>query len=186
MPFQATSQVAEPLWTSREELERLYGKTAIGRWADVENTRSEAEITNKIQWAIELATVDAKSLLSGSPAGTVVNPPLNVRNATTKLAGVHLYSARGVFDNTDDKEGRNRLTQHKRDAETFFRRVHAGQIQLLADVTSAPTCVPVVVQTSMEHFGERLTPQEIMEQNDADEKSGAGSQWPRDTTGSVF
>lgn len=171
MPIQASAAVQDPQWTSREELERVFGKTSVARWADVDNTGNKEEVEERIEYAVEWATVDAKSRLAGSPAGTIVDPPINLRHAVTQLAGVQLYTSRGVKDNGDDREGRHRLLQHKRDAEAFFRRINAGTIRLqgTTPVTTYPVAVaPQIFDPASQSF---LTPEETMESNDYGEKT---------------
>lgn len=172
--FQATSKVNEASWTSREEIETVFGTTQVERWADIENTNDAAKVQKKIDWAVDLATVEAKSRLSGSPAGEVINAPENLRYATTQIAAVLLYESRGIRDVDNEREGRHRLTQHRRQADTFFRRVHAGIIVL--DTGSTVTTFASAIPPLNYHpsTGRRLTPEETMEANDDEEKNNIG------------
>ena len=170
MPISAAASVQDPHWTSFNELYRVFGKSSVDRWADVENTANRENIRERIIYAMEWATVEAKSRLTGSPAGTIIDPPVNLRYAVTQLAGVQLYTARGVKDNGDDREGRHRLLQHKRDVDKFFQRVHAGQLRLQ---NCTPTVTyPVAVAPETYHVPSRsyLTPEQTQDRNDLSEK----------------
>lgn len=169
MPIAASSQVSEPLWTSADDLFMVYGETSVRKWADLDNNGNREYQDRRIQWAIRLATVDAKARLYGSPAGDIADPPMNLQHAVAQLAGYRLYNSRGVRDSGDDKEGRHRLSQNKREADSFFRMVHAGQIVLSG--TTGTITYPVIIAPTVQHpNGKMLTPEEMMNQNDADEK----------------
>jgi len=171
MPITAQTQVQDAYWTSAEELFKVFGRSSVQRWADMENSGNKEEIADRVQYAVEWATVEAKSRLSGAPCGAIVDPPTNLRYAVTQLAAVQLYSGRGIQDNGDDREGRHRLLQHKRDADKFFMRVHAGQIRLQG--TTPVTMVPTAIAPTTLHVPSRqyLTPEETMNANDTAEKT---------------
>lgn len=133
--------VADLNWSSKEELERMFGVSNVQQWADLENNEVVAEINSQVQWAVQQATEDAKLRLKTSPfdvAGlTCVPSPLRV--ATTRLAGVMLYESRGIKDIDEDGQGRHRLVRHERLADKFFRQVIAGQLVLDAGTVMHPT-----------------------------------------------
>ena len=116
-------------WTSRDELEMLFGLSAIEQWADVENTRDPLQIDRKVNWSVRVATSDAKSRLSGSAADDIANPGDMLRAMTTAIAAVWLYTARGVKDTSSD-EGRFRLAWARKKADDWFDQVVAGKIIL--------------------------------------------------------
>lgn len=127
-------------WTSRTDLELMFGRENVRVWADMENSEDpESDIARKIQWAIREATADAQSRLAGGPVIperlTDVRGPLRV--AVTRLAGILLYECRGLVD-TSSEDGVHRLKRHEKLADEFFWRVNAGQITLADHVRTHP------------------------------------------------
>lgn len=138
-------RVPPTFWTSRNELNKMFGKSNIDQWADIENEQDPDDIAEKIDWAVVAGTDEAKSRLRGHAPGVIAIAPESLRTATTRLAGVMLYEARGVKDTGDDEDGKHRLKYHQDRAEMFFRRVIAGQIRLTdqdTEVTRYPRFVP--------------------------------------------
>lgn len=133
-------------WTSRSEIEKLFGVTNVSKWADLDNTQDADAIAAQIQWVVDHATDEARVELTDSlynvQSGAV--PPLSLRLATTRLAGVMLYESRGVVD-TEDEEGRHRLRYHDKKAKEFFSRVKAGIIRI---GPAADRMVPAAVKDS--------------------------------------
>lgn len=137
-------RVGTEQWTSRLELERMFGATSVAKWADLENLAVAADIIERIDWACREATEDARLRLKGSPAGLLRNAPRPLRIMTTRLAGVLLYESRGIVDTSSEK-GEHRLSRHEKMADEFFRRVQAGQLRL-ADESDETGHVPVFVE----------------------------------------
>lgn len=133
-------------WTSRTELYNMFGQTNVRHWADLENDSADADIDERINWAVDEATEDARARLTDSPVDlpNIGNAPRVLRIAVTRLAGVLLYESRGVKD-TASEDGTHRLTYHKKEADKFFRRVQAGVLRIDTGSTSYP-----VVQTNDE------------------------------------
>lgn len=137
-----TRDAASLDWTSQREMEMMFGASNVSKWADLDNDEDVTKIAQRIVWAAREATEDARSRLRGSPASLITCAPRALRLAVTKLAGVLLYEARGIVDSSDE-EGRHRLSSHRKQADLFFRRVIAGQIDVSpGDVTSYPRVVP--------------------------------------------
>lgn len=172
MPIVSAGVTCPSMWTSRQELELLFGATPISQWADVENTNNPQYIQAKIDWAVRVATSDAKSRLNGSIADGITNPGDMLRAMTTALAAVWLYTARGVKDTSSD-EGRFRLSWARKKADDWFNDVVAGKIELLE--ATPPTQYPVVIaplSPYLSPFGPRLTPEQQLAQNQQHELQG--------------
>lgn len=144
MPITASGPVSGGYWSSRSELETLFGATNISMWADLENTGNAPLIQTAINSALAVATDEAQSLLRGGACGEITSPSPALRKAVTQLAGVHLYEARGVKDASEDKSGYHKLTAHSRAAREFLLRVSAGQIRL-SNQTVNLTNTPAVI-----------------------------------------
>jgi hypothetical protein len=141
-------RVAVDYWTSRIELERMFGATSVSKWADLENLQVSSDIVERIDWACREATDDARLRLRGSSAHWTRNAPRQLRLAVTRLAGVLLYESRGIIDTSSEK-GEHRLSRHEKIADLFFRRVQAGQLRL-ADESDETVHVPVFVEDTDE------------------------------------
>ena len=129
-------------WTSRTELERLFGRANIRTWADMENDDVDADVLERIRWAVEEATADAQDRVSAYVNIETLCPTKPLRMATTRLAGVLLYESRGIKDATEDGSGKNRLLIHRKAADLFFQQVAAGQRKLTgSQATSFPAAI---------------------------------------------
>ena len=171
----AKKTTADVLWTTRLELETMFGRTNVMQWADVENSRNEETIRQAICAACEDATDDAKSRLSGGACGTVVVPNRTLRRMTTRLAAGLLYEARGVHD-TSDENGRFKLKWSLDRADKWFKQVLAGQIIL--EGVDAPVAVPFVSPHLMRHnglFGPLLNQEQTQTYNEREEIAGVPS-----------
>lgn len=173
MPFTLQPKtLTDDFWTSRSELERMFGVSNVRRWADTENTADESLIAANVREAIDDATDEAMSLLSRAPCGQVVVASRTLRRNVTRLAAAILYEARGVMD-TADEEGRHRMKYSRDQAYKWFRMVRAGQIDIPGCI--APTNIPYVVPHRVRHgglAGPRLTPEEVQYANEREEVTG--------------
>lgn len=133
-------------WTSRGEIENMFGLTNVTQWADLENQGVTADIADRIQWAVEEATEEARMRLRGSSVDleALQCAPRPLRLATTRVAGLLLYESRGIKDVDEEGHGMHRLSWHSKRADKFFQQVRAGT--LLLDDGSVSH--PVVVETT--------------------------------------
>lgn len=173
MPVSLTPVTPDPVWTSREELNSMFGETNVDQWGDLENTGNASLIANTINEACEDATDDARSRLRNSAAGTIVVAPRILRRNVTRLAGMLLYESRGVSDAPDSGEGKHRLAYSNKRADAFFRAVQAGQIQLTGAVP--PTSYPFAVPHLTKRDGTWRTPEQAQLANEASERSNLGT-----------
>jgi len=136
---------AEPSlqWTSRREMELLFGPENIRQWADLNNENDAEHISDRIDWSAENATAEARELLVDSPVDldNLTEAPLTLRMNVSRMAGVLLYESRGVKD-TDSDEGKHKLRYHKDEAAKYFQKVRAGSIRIGRSATSVPGVIP--------------------------------------------
>jgi hypothetical protein len=136
-------------WTSREELEDLFGATNVEKWANIENTASaDSLVQRRVESACVWATADAIDRLRGRRAGSITIAPRALRLAVTRMAGCQLYEARGIKDTVDDAEGRHRLKYHRDLALQWYRALLAGQIRLEGLADDDITVIPKVVKSA--------------------------------------
>ena len=128
-------------WTSRSELDNLFGRSNITTWADLENEEDATQIRQRVRWAVDEATAEARERLS-----TLVNmesltvAPRSLRLTVTRLAGVLLYESRGIKDSAEE-DGKNRLQVHKTAVDRYFREIAAGRRILTLDTSSVPAVI---------------------------------------------
>lgn len=85
-------------YCTRSDIEIMFGAMNVSRWADLDNSGSDADINARITRAIDVATQEVDSILAGSPIRVPIPsgrvPPL-IRDVTAAIAGVILYESRG-------------------------------------------------------------------------------------------
>lgn len=130
-------------WTSRTEMELLFGPENIRQWADLNNENDAEHIADRIDWAAENATAEARELLNDSPVDldNLTEAPLTLRMNVSRMGGVLLYESRGVKD-TDSEEGNHKLLYHKKEAAKYFQKVRAGSIRIGRSATMVPGVIP--------------------------------------------
>lgn len=125
------------VYTTRAELERLFGEGNIAIWATLDGVTSRDLITARITQAITDAQEETDAYLRG---GVVTVPfttvPTLVAKACARLAGVDLYESRGLEDESVGKSGEHRFEIHRRRALEFLGKVKSGAIRLAADPDS--------------------------------------------------
>lgn len=126
------------VYADRARMELVFGRDNVKKWADANNNLQEAEITARIDWALQAATDDIDSrLLLGYQTIPFATIPNLIIDLTAKLAGAMLYVApRGMVD-VDDS-----VFALREEIEETIRRIQAGQIKFdLTTVAAAPMVV---------------------------------------------
>lgn len=167
-------------WTSRWELNRRYGKSAVDVWADPDNEQVTTDVSKNIWAAVAEATDEFRNRLRGGAQGpitpTIAAQSFQLRLNCTKLAAYYLYTARGVKD-TSSEAGVSRLTTARSEADTFIKRCRAGQIRLVdgdTGVTMYPMAFPERKPLTSP-YGRGLTPEETLRANERSELQGIPS-----------
>lgn len=135
-------------YATREELELLFGKSNVEKWADLENEEDAGHITTRIDRAIKHADNRVDSMLRRSRFRVPLSPvPDVIVDIATRLAGVWLYESRGVQDwNEETGRPAHKLQWHKQEAERVLRAIQAGQIDLESGRFGVRTSSPTVVK----------------------------------------
>jgi phage gp36-like protein len=113
-----------------EDINKIFGRTNVERWADLENDQDPADITARIDDALELADEYFKDRLLGGPY--VIEEPLPklfVYNHA-KLAGLFLYESRGF----EDADPTNNMSHARKEVDKYIdnllnRRVRLGSVE---------------------------------------------------------
>ena len=138
-------------YARRSDIEKIFGKANVRAWADLDNAGDEDDITDRIDWALDLAkerfdnrlrngpyeipftstNSSSSSSVSSTDGGSI---PLEVVDANARYAGVLLYDGRRLVDQEDNQY---EMGPHEKKVNQFIRSVLAGQVHF--DLT------PVVV-----------------------------------------
>ena len=117
------------------DLYLAFGQANVRKWADVNNNGVNAEVTDRIAWAIENATDYLDSKLRKSRyqfplADDSTIPPILKRMAAY-YAGVLLYESRGITDVGPDGKTLHALTAQKNSVDEFIRDIHGRRTELV-------------------------------------------------------
>lgn len=117
----------------RSDVENIFGVTNVAMWADLEGTADAGVIATRIEWALAHAETKVNDGLTGSVyvvpfTGEV---PLQITEATARLAGCLLYGSRGVSD-FDEESGKpiNLVSSHQRMVDALLKGLKSGRIRL--------------------------------------------------------
>jgi hypothetical protein len=138
--------LAGAAYAQRQDIEAIYGPTNTSSWADAENNGDEPYITNRIAWALRLATSKIDGRLLGGPYSLpFAQPyPAELVDATARLAGVLLYETRGITDQETDKdEPTHHLAPHRKMVVEWLRSVLGGKVRFpgLSRATDYPKAI---------------------------------------------
>lgn len=119
-------------YATRTDVEAIYGANNVERWADIDNDGDEDHIEARITWALGVAEDKLNNRLKSSgkydiPFDEPVDSELT--EMTARFAGVLLYESRGLTD-TENDDGRNVLTGHRKQVDQFVKDVNSGKVRL--------------------------------------------------------
>lgn len=117
-------------YAARTDIELIFGKANVKRWADVDNVGSEATIELRVDWALELATEQIENRIRFAAYELPIEElPLELVDCCARLAGVLLYESRG-FEDSEDSDGTHKLIGHRKQAMRFIGSVSSGRVVL--------------------------------------------------------
>jgi phage gp36-like protein len=121
-------------YATRADVEQVYGADNVRKWADLDNRGSTADVDARVLWALNLATARMNAhLLGGVYTVPFVTPyDLLVIDANARLAGLLLYQARGITDETVSDVLRRSRDEYFR----VVRSIRSGRLTL-AGLTAA-------------------------------------------------
>lgn len=129
-------------YSTRADIEDIYGPDNVFKWADLDNNEDAAHVEQRIEKAITRANDELHNRLRGGPYLIPFADP--VPSAIVYLealyAGIWLYASRSVGDNDDADQLKGRKVEF---LETI-RDIHAGRYRL--SVEEIPQRYPGVVK----------------------------------------
>ena len=122
-------------YSNRQDLDRVYGKNNIDRWADLDNDGNEYKIANQVDWANEQAKIYLDGRLtdgaydSSIPFGTVTanNVPPLIRLLSKTLAGLYLFDHRRVIDSSENTDS---VSQQRKNFDSWISQLTSGILKL--------------------------------------------------------
>jgi len=138
-----TIVATDAVYTTRADLERVFGKRNVALWADLNGTEEDLEIDQVIYKAILDASRDIDSFLSaGSWTLPFVEPiPPKIAEIACLKAGTTLYTSRGMYVESFD---RLTATQAKI-AYSWLEDIRRGKILLNKERRVSNSSAPIVV-----------------------------------------
>ena len=136
-------------YSTRSDVESIYGKRNVEQWADLDNTADEAVIASRIEEAIldadDLIDSELRPALFALP---VVDPagqtPRLIRRLSAMQAGIVLYEARGSQDVSEETgQPIHRYVARARYVLQSLAKLITGELDIEAVRTAGPA--PVIV-----------------------------------------
>lgn len=127
--IQDGNYINAPHYSGRGDVEILFGKANVEKWADVDNENSTAFIANRIAWANHQAWAYINARLEGGIYSVPFEPPFPpiIVEMSARHAGVLLYDSRGL----EDTETTDHLyTNHRDRVAEMLTQILAGQLKL--------------------------------------------------------
>lgn len=120
-----------PAYAVRADLDLIFGRDNVSKWADLNNNEDADEIAQRVCWALAEAKDYFDDRLRGGPYSIPFEEtyPDQIVSMSARWAGVLLYDSRGVQD-SEDENPRHKLSYHRDAVKKFLREVHAGRIRL--------------------------------------------------------
>jgi phage gp36-like protein len=136
---------SRPMYAESKDIELIFGRSNVRKWADVENTESAYEIDQRICWALSEARAYIDDRLRGGRYTIpFTDPPTRIVSMSARYAGVLLYDSRGITDMSEDGKPKHQLSAHRDMVEKFLDQILSGKIRL--DTDSDAITYPQVVK----------------------------------------
>jgi hypothetical protein len=118
-------------YAERADVEIVYGRTNVEKWASLDNDQDEEQIGDRITWACCLATERLNNDLRNGPYEIpFLEPCREVVDLTARLAGTILYDSRGITDTNTDGNPMDNLAVHRRFVKNRVVEICQGRVRL--------------------------------------------------------
>lgn len=129
-------------YCDRDDIEAIYGRANVAKWADLDNTGNATLIASRISYACDVASEQLDSMLIGGPYGLPFEEPYPVLivDLAARLAAYRLYQGRAADDEGD---GKLDFASIKKEVMSDIAKVRAGTMRIngLEDVSRVPRIV---------------------------------------------
>lgn len=114
-------------YSTRSDVEEIFGKTNIKKWADMDNDDVTTDIEARITAAILYADAEINDRLRGGPYTLpFTSVPTTIIRLSATMAAVWLHDLRGNEDETDQMEG------HRKRVQTMLSQILSRGLRLNA------------------------------------------------------
>lgn len=118
-------------YAERTDVELIFGRTNIYKWADVDNEEDDDFVAQRICWALQESYAYFNDRLRSGPYTIPFStPPARVISMSARWAGVILYDARGISDTSDDKQPKHQLSAHRDMVVKFLNELLSSKARL--------------------------------------------------------
>lgn len=120
-------------YCSRTDIEKIFGKANVLRWASLDNNEDADTIDERISNVCNFATEYVNSRLTfGRYVVPFPSVPTLIVYMTAMFAGVQLHDGRVVINDRDAKDS---VFRPRRDFDRYIRQIQKGQLKLLDPTT---------------------------------------------------
>lgn len=127
-------------YSTRVDVEEIFGIKNVAQWADLDNDRNETDIASRITKGIAVSDAFINNRFRRTRYRIPVvcsTSPETLVDIAAKLAGVWLYENRGIRDvDPDSGNPKHALMWHKKEANRLLDQIISGAIELDAPQVS--------------------------------------------------
>lgn len=136
-----TSRFEMADYCERSDIEHVFGKANVRKWADLDNDRDPTVIAARIDRGIKTAMARMNDRLRGGlyeiPLekldGVSDDEWLTVTDLAARLAGIWLYDNRAPQDHDPEAGRADLLTAHRAEAGWTLERIATGRLRIPAE-----------------------------------------------------
>lgn len=129
-------------YCDRTDIETIYGKTNVEKWADLDGKRVAPDIAARIVRACAVATAKIDTRLRGGPYALPLDPvPIEIVDLTARYAAYLLYVGRPI---KEDDETTHPVKSAKNEVEKELANIRGGRVQLDLPIVAIP--YPTVIE----------------------------------------
>ena len=139
-------------YAQRLNIEQIFGRTNVFKWADINNDQNASDVAIRICWALNVASNRITDRLTGGPYTMPFQQPYpeQLVEQTARMAGVLLYNSRGMVDVDDDDT--DPITNHQDQVKEFVLDILSSRLRFRG-VSYAVSSTPMVVK---DHHDEEM------------------------------
>lgn len=117
-------------YSVRADSEDIFGRVNISKWADLDSSEDEDEISARIERAIEQTYAELNAKLRNGPYEVPFESPYDpiIVDLSATLVGIILYDGRGITDS--DPGEFDQLARHRKKVDRFIADLHGMRLAL--------------------------------------------------------
>lgn len=134
-------------YATRTDIEKIYGKIAVARWADLDQDNDESFINDRIAYALSTAENYLNDRLRHSKYSIpFLSIPHTVNFLTALLAGIELYDSRLITSSPNNHV--DEVSRQRKKAKMIIKQILSGQLSLNLD--SVDDVIPTIAESCCE------------------------------------